>query len=240
MKKRSRGPKSDQFDRISSQINSLSSTYIQRLPVMMLAQCPYCATYIWQPVDVFSLMGLGAYLQAEKIYRGNDEWHGLSPYRQLCSHALCATLAVNLNGRMPDDLVGWMIGETIPTINYLTLEPHVMVWPLVARHTSAVLRVLPIGRLDDDLPGTTIRPILSLTLQRMIPIYTPQNYGLTMMLAARPQGAFKQMQTCSNGCVPDGYTGWILTITTGWCKGQRKNFHMPKSDHKGNLRNTKF
>jgi hypothetical protein len=152
MKKRSRGSKSNQFDRISSQINSLSSTYIQRLPIMMLAQCPYCATYIWQPVDVFSLMGLGAYLQAEKIYRGNDEWYGLSLYRQLCSHALCATLAINLNGRMPDDLVGWMIGETIPTINYLTLEPRLMVWPLVARHTSAVLRVLPIGRLDDDIP----------------------------------------------------------------------------------------
>jgi hypothetical protein len=152
MKERLRAPESSQFDLISDEINALSSAYIQRLPITMLAQCPYCASYIWQPVDIFSLMGFGTYLQVSRIYRGNEEWRNISPYQQVCPHALCATVSVNLNHLAPDDLIGWMIGETIPIIDYLTQEPRVMVWPMVARHTSAVLHVAPIGRLDDDRP----------------------------------------------------------------------------------------
>jgi hypothetical protein len=132
-----------------AQFYALAEEYHTRLPIHALAKCPYCGTTILLPVDSFSLMGFDPYLKATKAYHWGGNWYGSDPPRQRCLHAICATLSVNLNGLEPDDLSGWMLGrETV----LMRSAPYVMVWPLIARCTSAVFHALPIGRLDDKEP----------------------------------------------------------------------------------------
>ncbi|MCP4602208.1 MAG: hypothetical protein GY847_17110 [Proteobacteria bacterium] len=134
---------------LHAQFKSLTREYHARLPIHTLAQCPYCGTTILQPVDSFSLMSFDPHLNATKAYCWGREWYDSSLPGQRCSHALCATLSVNLNGLKPDDMSGWMMGkETV----LMRSAPYVMVWPLIAQYTSAVLHALPIGRLDDNEP----------------------------------------------------------------------------------------
>jgi hypothetical protein len=45
--------------------------------------------------------------------------------------------------------MGGMLGRSV----LMDSAPHVMVWPLIARYTSAVMHALPIGRLDDAEPA---------------------------------------------------------------------------------------
>jgi hypothetical protein len=145
-KERSKTPEWSQYDVISNQYRSLVENYLHRLPIQRLAQCPYCETDILQPVDVFGLMGLHGDLSAKRAFFDLGGWQKPTPFRQTCPHAVCATVSVNLNGYTPDDLAPWLMGSAI---QFLDSSPQVMVWPLIARYTSAVMHALPIGRLDD-------------------------------------------------------------------------------------------
>ncbi len=142
-------PEWKQFLACREEFRSLIHEYRHRLPIHLLAQCPYCGAHILQPVDTFSLLGLTPSLNATQVYWGGPEWRESLPPKQRCRHALCATLSVNLNGLQPDDISGWILGEKTRLIDS---APHLMVWPLIARHTSAVMHALPIGRLDDEEP----------------------------------------------------------------------------------------
>jgi hypothetical protein len=148
-KERTGIPEWVQFDVIWKQFRSLAEKYRSCLPIHKLAQCPYCRTHILQPLDCFSLLGFDSYLNATEAYWGGSEWRLGLPPRQSCPHAVCATLSVNLNGLKPDDLVGWMLADKT---RLMRSAPYVMVWPLIARYTSAVVHALPIGRLDDEEP----------------------------------------------------------------------------------------
>jgi hypothetical protein len=130
------------------QFRRLTQEYRSRLPIHKLARCPYCGTDILRPVDSFSLMGFDPDLDATELYGGEPEWPSPPP-RQHCRHALGATLSVNLNGLQPDDLRDWMLWDK--TL-FMRSAPYFMVWPLIARYTSAVVHALPIGRLDDEEP----------------------------------------------------------------------------------------
>lgn len=146
-KERSKTQEWAQYDVISNQYRSLVNDYLHRLPVQRLAQCPYCETNILQPVDVFSLMGFHDDLKANRAFFDLGQWQKPIPFKQTCLHALCATVSVNLNGYVPDDLAPWLMGSAI---QFLDSSPQVMVWPLIARYTSAVMHAIPIGRLDDQ------------------------------------------------------------------------------------------
>jgi len=139
----------EQYDVLASQFRTLMKEYRSRLPIQLLAQCPYCGTYILQPVDVYSLMGFHGNYKAIKTFHGHEDWREFTPYKQICPHALCATFSVDLHGRTPDDLSPWLHGARI---RLLDNAPYVMIWPLIARYTSAVMHALPIGRMDDDEP----------------------------------------------------------------------------------------
>jgi hypothetical protein len=146
---RYKGYESERYHTLADQFRTLTKEYRSRLPIHLLAQCPYCDTYILQPVDVFSLMGFHGDYKAIEMFYGQESWRKVTPYKQICPHALCATVSVNLNGRTPDDLAPWLLGAKLHTLHS---APHVMIWPLLARYTSAVMHALPMGRLDDEEP----------------------------------------------------------------------------------------
>jgi hypothetical protein len=147
---RHKGYESERFHTLADQFRTLMQEYRSRLPIQLLAQCPYCDTYILQPVDVFSLLGLHSNYKAIEVFYGHEAWHKVSPFKQICPHALCATVSVNLNGRTPDDLAPWLHGAKLLMLH---TAPRVIIWPLLARYTSAVIHSLPIGRLDDEAPS---------------------------------------------------------------------------------------
>jgi hypothetical protein len=151
---RSQIPEWTKFDIVFKQIRMLTSEYLLRLPINMLARCPYCQVEILQPFDNFSLLGLCQDFKVTKIYEGGREWHTDTPPRQRCKHALFATLFINLNNHIPDDLPVWSQELGLPGQGSLPLNssPHIIVWPLIAQHTSAVIHTLPIARLDDPEP----------------------------------------------------------------------------------------
>lgn len=145
-------PEWEQSSVLGEQYRSLNQEYHRRLPIHLLAQCPYCGTHVLQPVDSFSLMGCDASLlcdQGVHFYGSDWDWYENVPPRQRCPHTLCVTRSVNLNGLHPDDVAGWMLS---PKWGSMYSEPSVIVWPLIARCTSAVIHALPVGRLDDGEP----------------------------------------------------------------------------------------
>ncbi|MBU0512268.1 MAG: hypothetical protein KJ638_11295, partial [Chloroflexi bacterium] len=121
--------------------------YFHRLPNHLLAVCPYCHLPILQPVDHFSLMGFAPYLYIQWVYSRHEEV-AFNPPRQWCSdHQLFTRVYVNLHGMHAGDLPPRAVSGKWPTI--FVHAPIVIVWPLIARQTSAVIHALPIGRLDD-------------------------------------------------------------------------------------------
>ncbi|MCG3212509.1 MAG: hypothetical protein FOGNACKC_06179 [Anaerolineae bacterium] len=143
-------PESKQMDLLKDQSNQMLQEYIRRLPVHFVAQCPYCNSPILQPVDSFSLIGFYPLINISDFYHSSEAWTAnLPPPRQCCRHAIVATLSVNLNGLIPDDLPTWALNRKWGKLHS---APRVMVWPLIARQTSAVIHALPIGRLDDPEP----------------------------------------------------------------------------------------
>jgi hypothetical protein len=138
----------EQLQVMEWELVQLSREYTRRLPIHLFARCPYCGMHILQPLDSFSLLGLAPGFDTRKLYY-KYQWVESPRPRQRCRHALLATVALNLYGRRPDDLPAWAL-----TTEWKDLDvgPCLMVWPLVARRTSAVVHALPIGRLDDPEP----------------------------------------------------------------------------------------
>lgn len=148
-RERFESPERKQIDLLKKQFHSLRQEYFQRLPIHLLAQCPYCGSRILQPVDTFSLTGFHPMLNIAELYHGREWRTAKRPPRQRCEHALLAMVSVNLNGLMPNDSPEWALQR-----RWMPMDsaPYVMVWPLIARQTSAVVHALPIGRLDDAEP----------------------------------------------------------------------------------------
>jgi hypothetical protein len=145
----SKHPELERQEVLHTQITLYQQGYHERLPIHLLAQCPYCGSSVLQPMDSFSLMGFHPSLRVDRLYWGKD-WEGGFPPRQRCRHALFAIVSVNLHGLTPDDLPEWAVQEEWEQI--LRSDPRVTVWPLIARQTSAVVHALPVGRLDDPEP----------------------------------------------------------------------------------------
>lgn len=113
--------------------------YQARLPMQMVACCPYCGQVALLPVDLFSLFGFHPHSDEGRYGRFRaGRWQG-------CRHMVTVTVALGLNGLQPDDLPGWMDHPNW----YLRIAPSVIAWPLLARHTSAVVHAIGIARLDD-------------------------------------------------------------------------------------------
>lgn len=142
-------PEKKQMDLLKDQFRLLRQEYLRRLPIHLLAQCPYCGSRLLQPVDTFSLTGFHPRLNIADLYHGRGWRAAKQAPRQRCEHALLAMVSVNLNGLIPNDAPEWALQR-----KWMTLDaaPHVLVWPLIARQTSAVVHALPIGRLDDPEP----------------------------------------------------------------------------------------
>ncbi len=134
------------------QLRQLQREYFQRLPRYLLAVCPYCGVLLQQPVDSFSFMGYHPALNLHHYYRRlNLDWE--YPRVSQCQHWLLSLPFVNLHGKMPDDLPPWAVERAwSPHQFLLESAPNLIVWPLLARQTSAVIHALPMGRLDDLAP----------------------------------------------------------------------------------------
>ena len=134
---------------LKKQLIQLSEAYYRRLPKSVLGICPYCNSIILQPTDYFSFVGFYPLINLSDFYHDVRIWINPKAPRQSCRHALMATLSVNLNNSRPTDLPHWMLNRKWL---YMSSSPRVMVWPLLAQHTSAVIHSLPIGRLDEPEP----------------------------------------------------------------------------------------
>jgi hypothetical protein len=146
---RRNSPERKQMDPLLEQFDTLTKEYRRRLPIHLLARCPYCGSSILKPMDMFSLRGCYGPLNMDELYHGSEKWVVSKPPEKRCEHAIMATFAINLNGLIPDDLSAWISrGKSMQ----IDSSPVVIVWPLVARQTSVVIHALPIGRLDDPEP----------------------------------------------------------------------------------------
>lgn len=130
-------------------LREMRDEYISRLPLHLLAVCPYCQGRIIQPVDSFSLAGFYPLLNIPDHYLSGTEWFSSQRPRRQCRHALFATISLNFNKLTPNDLPTWMLQRKW---NWIAASPLLIAWPLVAQRTSAVIQPLPIGRLDDSEP----------------------------------------------------------------------------------------
>ncbi len=148
-KERLNSPESKQMDPLLYQFRLLSQEYRRRLPIHLLARCPYCGSRILRPMDTFSLIGYYPFFNVAELYHGGVEWRTGRPPRKTCKHAVVADFSIHLNGLTPDDLAKW-VGRARSL--RLSSEPIVLVWLLIAKQTSAVIHALPVGRLDDPEP----------------------------------------------------------------------------------------
>jgi hypothetical protein len=146
---RLRSPEREQIYSLKDQLIQLSEKYYRHLPNSIVSICPYCNAVILQPIDYFSLIGFHPLINLPDFYHSAQTWDKPEAPRQSCKHALVSTLSVNLNNYRPTDLPQWSINRNWL---YMSSSPRIMVWPLLAHHTSAVIHALPIGRLDDPNP----------------------------------------------------------------------------------------
>lgn len=134
------------------QMKILRKEYRSRLPIYLLARCPICGGRVHEPIDTYSLNGIGW----RRPNRGFG-WYGTVPvvsqgtapesdvsYDAECKHAKIVSVMVNLNGIQPDDVTqeAWVGSE----------RPFVMPPILNLEKTFAVIHALPIGRFDDVAP----------------------------------------------------------------------------------------
>ncbi|MBN2006768.1 MAG: HEAT repeat domain-containing protein [Anaerolineae bacterium] len=135
----------------------LPPLYQSKLPVYVLARCPICGAKVSEPVDTFSLSGLGWWVsepsgfgwlgrpvqRISKLYALIATRTGGPSYRAGCVHARAVSYGVNLHGIIPDDVV-------MPGYVVIGSERPGVLRPFMERDGScAVIRALPVGRLDD-------------------------------------------------------------------------------------------
>jgi hypothetical protein len=137
------------FHYVLEQQRDLDKRYHSRLPVYLLARCPICGGRVHEPVDTYSLNGIG-WGGIGSIKRGFG-WFGFGDglqtgvsYEAECRHVEIVSVMVNLNGIQPDDVTQevWITSE----------RPFVMPPVLNLEQTYAVVHSLPIGRFDDIEP----------------------------------------------------------------------------------------
>lgn len=116
--------------------------YRSRLPVYLLARCPFCGTPVSEAVDTFSLNGFG----------WRDPNNGLGWSKNMgvvrkefnyCDHPKIISYFLNLEGIVPDDLFPEKTIQSGPEV------PSVMNVPMRAEGTAVVMHRLAVGRLDD-------------------------------------------------------------------------------------------
>lgn len=140
--------------RAARELGILRQEYLRRLPFHFFAQCPYCGASVLQALDSFSLLGFHPELKSNELL-ADRIWHEGLPPRQRCRHTLLTMVAVNLHNLLPDDLPEWALLYRWGMGRgggHFDSAPHLIVWPLIAQQTSAVIHALPIGRLDDPEP----------------------------------------------------------------------------------------
>lgn len=145
--------KSEKLHEFLEKVESLCHEYRSRLPVYLLARCPICGGRVYEPIDTYSLNGIGW----RSPNRGFG-WFGTVPVPSLqrtipqsdvsydaeCDHAKIVSVMVNLNGVQPDDVTQevWIGSE----------RPFVISPVLNLEHTYAVIHALSIGRFDESEP----------------------------------------------------------------------------------------
>lgn len=144
---------SEKIHEFLGQIEPLCHEYRSRLPTYLLARCPICGGRVHEPIDIFSLNGIGWHTPN----RGFG-WFGIVPvassegtrpqddvsYDAECSHVEIVSVMFNLNGIQPNNVTQevWIGSE----------RPFVMSPILDLERTFAVIRSIPVGRYDDLEP----------------------------------------------------------------------------------------
>jgi hypothetical protein len=119
--------------------------YGRRLPVHLLARCPFCESVIGEPVDTFSLNGFG--------WANPGDGRGWAAsveapveYVQRCPHVRIVAYYLNLHGKTPDDLFPdkrILAGPAVPSLMEIPMAPE---------DACAVIHALPVGRFDEEKP----------------------------------------------------------------------------------------
>lgn len=148
------------------ELSIMRREYLARLPVCLLARCPICGGSVWEPIDTFSLNGLGWTRS-----RTGDGWFGLVPvtvnmtsqhrwvnstgethsFTAECDHVRIITVSLNLNGLQPNDV-------TAPySVKVGSEKPFVMKPLMDLDQTYIVIHSVPVWRFynrDSDLHYT--------------------------------------------------------------------------------------
>lgn len=150
-KERRDAPERQMMASLREEWRLLTQEYLRRLPIRPIARCPYCGSAVLRPVDIFSLMAFHPLVNIGNLYNMIRGYADRSLWKRWphCEHFIVTTFSVNLHHRLPNDLPAWTLSRTW---NSLHSAPGVMIWPLIARQTGAVIHSLPIGRLDDSRP----------------------------------------------------------------------------------------
>lgn len=118
--------------------------YRARLPFYVLARCPICGGRVAEAIDTYSLNGLGWGGPGNTGFG----WYGTigsgqysrPSYEAECEHVKVMALAVNLNGRQPEDVLQevWIGPE----------KPFVMLPLIKVDQTFAVIHALQVGNYN--------------------------------------------------------------------------------------------
>jgi hypothetical protein len=125
----------------------MGKTYHERLPVYLLARCPFCNGRVWEAIDTYSLNGPGWKHGGRHGYgwAGHDDWDRAGPgYHSDCHHIKIVICYLNLNGFQPDDVFGPVQISEVPCI---------MKWIIEIEGVSAVIHAIPVSRYDAAEPS---------------------------------------------------------------------------------------
>lgn len=132
--------------RIAADNVRMREAYAERLPLWLLARCPFCDAPVAERVDTFSLNGIGWDEAATGFgwLRGRSSVQPIAPG---CPHLRIVAWFLHLEGRTPDDLFPDKTVRTGPEV------PSIMRVPMRAADAIAVMTALPVGRWDEPAPS---------------------------------------------------------------------------------------
>ena len=119
--------------------------YARRIPVYLVARCPFCQEPVGEPVDTFSLNGFGWASPGDgRGWAASIDAPASHVLR--CPHVRIVAYFLSLRGSIPDDLFldkRIVAGPEVPSL---------MLVPMTANDSRAVIYELPVGRFDDEEP----------------------------------------------------------------------------------------